>query len=141
MIAFLIRVLIFDFVYSFAVGLVLLLVMLPFAALSKSDQPGPLSYVVGIPLGMALCAIQGIMVGAAVVVALQSDPSRWDPLWYVLGFCFSVPIALVRSLGDPQQSRFAGLGILSSNVAYVLACLIPQHIPPLLGNTAVRFLL
>ena len=142
MIAFLIRVLIFDFVFSFAVGVVLLVIMLPFAALSKSEQPGTLSYAVGIPLGMALCAVQGIMIAAAVVVAIHSDPSRWAPVWYVLGFAFSVPIAIVRSLGDPEQSDFAGLvAILSSNLAYVLACIFPQHIPPFLGNTAVRLLL
>jgi len=132
---------IFDFVFSFVVGLVLLVVMLPLVALSKSDEPGPLSYVVGIPIGMAICTIQGLMIGAAVVVALQADPSRWAVGWYILGFSFSVPIALVKSLGDPQQAPFAGLGILASNVAFVGACIVPQYIPPLLGDTAVQILL
>jgi len=119
----------------------LFLVLLPFAALSKSEAPGPLSYAIGIPGGIVLCAIQGTMVAAAVVVALQSDPTRWAIVWYVLGFIFCVPIAIVRSLGDPEQSRFAGLAILSSNLAYIVACIAPQFIPPFLGNTAVWLLL
>ena len=141
MFVFLIKLTFFNFLYSFAVGLILTIVMLPMLALLKSERPGPLSYLFGILVGMPLCAIQGIMIAAAVVVALQLDPARWDPIWYILGFVFSAPIALVRSQGDPEQSAFSGLGILSSNIAYILACILPQYIPPFLGSTAVKLLL
>jgi hypothetical protein len=81
------------------------------------------------------------MLASAVVVALEMEPNRWDVAWYLVGFFFSVPIALTRSVGDPEQGGFAGVGILSANVAYILACVFPAYIPPVLGDTAIAFLL
>ena len=76
------------------------------------------------------------MLAAAVVVALQVDPNRWSVLWYIIGFGFSVPIAMVRS-----QSAFACFGIIASSISYVLACIFPAYIPPMLGNLAIKILL
>ena len=90
---------------------------------------------------MTVCAVQGIMIAAAVVVALQVDPERLAVLWYIVGFSFSVPIALIKSLNDPHQRSFSGFGILASNTVYVVACIFPEYIPPVLGNLAVKFLL
>ena len=138
---FLVRAFIFDFIYSFLVGLCITVIALPFLAFSNSDEPGQISSLISIVAGIVLCAIQGIMLAAAVVVALEIEPSRWSIAWYLAGFFFSVPIALTRSLGDPEQGGFAGVGILSSNLAYILSCLFPQYIPHVLGDTAVAFLL
>ncbi len=80
------------------------------------------------------------MVAAAVVVSLQLQPGRWDPVWYGVGFMFSVPIALMKSFGDPQQGQFATFGMLASSLAYILACVFPAKIPSVLGDLAVRLL-
>ena len=90
---------------------------------------------------MTLCAVQGIMIAAAVVAALSVNPDRWSVLWYIIGFGFSVPVAVVKSLNDPYQSKFSGLGIAASNISYVMACIFPAHIPPPLANIAVKLLL
>ncbi len=140
MIPFILKLLIFDFAYSFLVGLILMAIMLPIIAISKQEEPGLIGYIIGIPIGLALCAAQGIIVAAAVVLSLQIDPNRWTIIWYLIGFGFSVPIAFVKGLNDPNQ-RFLGFGILASNVSYILACIFPEHIPSVLGNFAMKFLI
>ena len=137
MIPFLLKAFIFSFLYSFLVGISIAIVAFPLLALSDSKEPGTTISVVSAITGIILCAIQGIMIAAAVVVALEIEPARWDFAWYLVGFCFSVPMALAGSAEKPEQ-RF---GILSSNISYILFCIFPQYIPPKIGDTAVSILL
>ena len=141
MFIFIVRALVFDFVNSFVVGFVLMIVTLPFMAFSKSEKPGPLSYAIGIPVGITICAVQGIIIAAAVAVALQVDPNRWSVLWYIVGSFFSIPIAISRTYNTAYHSIVSDLGIIVSIISYVLACILPEYIPPMLGNMAIKFLL
>ena len=141
MLSFFFKAFVFDFVYSFLVGLVMTVVLLPFTVFSDSEEPGWISFSISLTSGILLCAVQGIMLASAVVFALKVEPSRWDIVWYLVGFFFSVPIALIRSLGDSRQGEFATAGILSADIAYVLACIFPAHIPLVLRDTAVALLL
>lgn len=123
MFRFLFALLVFDFLYSFAVGLILIGPALVLAALDARFGPTKSgSWISGL-LGCTLCAIQGVIVAQAVEISLAADPARWDPLWWLIGFIFSVPIAQIKSLGDPLHAKNAWIAILASNVAYVCGLL------------------
>ena len=104
----------------------------------REDQEPPLWFkFFGGLLGAAVCLGQGLIVAGAVGLALYHDASRWDWLWYVVGFVWSAPIALVKGLSDPED-KWAWCGILISEIAYVVACISPTVIPLLLLRLSIK---
>ncbi len=91
------------------------------------EPPAWFNYL-SIAIGTSVCIGQGLIVAGAVSLALYHDLSRWDWLWYLAGFLWSSPITLVKNVNNPDD-KFAGLGILLSGIAYVVACISPVVIP------------
>lgn len=127
LILFAIRLLIFNFLYSFAVGAICFIVTIPFIKLLTNDArrlPTPV-IVTACIFGAVVCAIHGVVVGDAVHLSLLQNPDAWRWLWYLVGYMFAAPIAILRSLADPAQSIYSVHGVTVSLAAYVITCAFP----------------
>jgi hypothetical protein len=134
---FLFSLLVFDLLYSFVIGLAL---MVPAVLISDSPEhssqdsqtDGRVSWgqvlimAFTILVAAALCAGHGLIVAEAVNISLVADPGRWRLLWWILGFLFSVPLALVQSFGKSEDSTWEGVGCLISIATYIMFITIPS---------------
>jgi len=123
-IGYLIKLLIFDFVYSFVIGIVLFvpsLLLVHFQGERKlNEQNSPINLIF-LLIGSLICAGQGIIIAKSVEFSLFNDPTRWHILYYLTGFLMSVPIALMKGLND---NKLNWIGIVVSNLAYILTFFI-----------------
>lgn len=119
MIKYIFKLFVFDFGYFFFMGLIMFipaLLMLPFIKENQEKQ-NPIIVATGLVLGAFLLLGQGFIISRATEISLMVDPSRISILWYIIGFCFSTPIALLKGQKD---NKYNWLGIPLAYLFYLI---------------------
>jgi hypothetical protein len=119
MIKYIFKLLVFDFGYSFFMGLIVLipsLLLIPFIKENEEKQ-NPILLAIGFLIGGFLILGQAFIISRATEISLLVDPSRSHFLWYLIGFCFSTPIALVKG---QSQNKYNWIGIPLAHVFYLI---------------------
>lgn len=141
MLLFLFRGIIFDVLYSFIVGGILLVLMLPFVVGEReSREPSGGSVIIGFLVGLPLCAVQGLIFAAAFTLAMEQDPSRIKALWWLIGAALSTPLALAANR-DPEQASFRTIGWLCAVGAFAVGTATDTVVPGFATQLADRFLI
>lgn len=98
MLKYILKLLVFDFTFSIIAGLLL---MLPALILASVTKEGSKSMTwVGFIIGIIPVVLQGLIISSATELSLINDPTRSSFLWYLIGFCFSTPLALIKSKNE-----------------------------------------
>jgi len=115
---YLIKLFIFNYLFSFIAGIA----VIPFALLfGNSKSPDKkISTSLELIIGLLIVGLQSSIIAKATQLCLTLDPSRINILWYLIGFVFCTPLALTKR---EAQTEYSWILVLASYVIYVV-CLV-----------------
>lgn len=113
-----IKLFIFNYAFSFFVGLITILPALILSTfLKQNKEPGIAIKVIGGLTAFIIVAAQSLIISRATELSLIADPSRITFLWYFIGFIFCTPLALTQK-GNQDDNTW--MLILGSYIIYLI---------------------
>lgn len=115
MLKYILKLLVFDYAFSFIAGLLLMLPALILSSVTKEDSKSMI-WIGGI-MGVIPIVLQSLIISSATELSLINDPTRSSFLWYLIGFCFSTPLALVTS---KNKNEYDWIGFPIAYLSYLI---------------------